>query len=119
MTLGERIKRLRMERGWSQTQLAQKLDVHPKQVSGWERGAHTPSTDVLIRIAEVLSVSLDYLAFENREAKRQVEIADLELLEKLQEIDKLPEEDKQTVKNVLDTFILKGRFQRLALPVEQ
>jgi len=118
MTLGERIKRLRMERGWSQTQLAQRLEVHPKQVSGWERGAHTPSTDVLIRIAETLGVSLDYLAFENREVKRHIDIADLELLEKLQEIDKLPDEDKETVKNVLDTFILKSRFQRLAVTAE-
>ena len=58
------------------------------------------------------------MAFEDRIATRHVEIADLELLEKLQEIDKLPEEDKQTVKNVLDTFILKSRFQRLALPAE-
>jgi transcriptional regulator with XRE-family HTH domain len=118
MTLGERIKRLRMERGWSQTQLARRLEVHPKQVSGWERSAHVPSTDVLIRIAEVLGVSLDYLAFENRAANRHVDIADLELLQKLQEIDKLSEEDRETVKAVLDTFILKSRFQRLAVATE-
>ncbi len=65
-----------------------------------------------------LGVSLDYLAFENREANRHIDIADLELLEKLQEIDKLPDEDKETVKNVLDTFILKRRFQRLAIAAE-
>ena len=118
MTLGERIKRLRMERGWSQTQLARKLDVHPKQVSGWERGAHTPTTDALIRVAEALGVSLDYLAFENREATRHADIADLELLEKLEAIDKLSDEDKQTVKAILDTFILKSRFQRLAVAAE-
>jgi transcriptional regulator with XRE-family HTH domain len=118
MTLGERIKRLRMERGWSQTQLALKLDVHPKQVSGWERGAHTPSTDVLVKIAEVLGVSLDYLAFEKREASRRVDIADVELLGKLEELDKLPDADKATVKAVIDSFILKSRFQRLATAAE-
>lgn len=114
MSLGERVKRLRMERGWSQAQLAQRLDVHPKQVSGWERGAHVPSTEVLIRIADVLGVSLDYLAFENRATNRHLDIADLELLQKLQEVDKLSEGDRQTVKAVLDTFILKSRFQELA-----
>lgn len=114
MTLGERIKRLRMERGWSQAQFALKLEVHAKQVSGWERNAHTPSTDVLIKMAEALGVSLDYLAFEDRDASRRVDIADVELLEKLEAIDKLSDSDKQTVKAVLDTFIMKSRFQRLA-----
>lgn len=113
MTLGQRIKRLRQEKGWSQVQLAKKLNVHQKQISGYERAVHVPSTEILIRIAELFNVSLDYLAFDNREDVRQVRIADRELLERLQEIDRLADEDKATVKAVLDTFILKSRFQRL------
>lgn len=114
MTLGERIRRLRQERGWSQGQLAQKLMVHQKQISGYERSVHLPSTDLLIRIAEVFNVSLDYLAFDNREDVHRVQIGDRELLQKLEELDKFPEQDKATIKAVLDTFILKNRFQKLA-----
>jgi transcriptional regulator with XRE-family HTH domain len=115
MTLGERLKKLRLDRGWSQTQLGQKLGVHQKQVSGYERGAHTPSTDVLIRAASLFDISLDYLAFEDRPSTPAAgQIADRELLEKLTLIDQLPEQDKTTVKAVLDSFILKHRFQRLA-----
>ena len=114
MTIGSRIKRLRQERGWSQAQFAKKLEVHPKQVSGYERGAHIPSTDVMIRMAEVLGVSLDFLVFDNRSDTRQVNISDIELIELLEKIDQLSDKDKQTVKAVLDTFILKNRFQRLA-----
>jgi len=113
MSLGDRIRRLRMERGWSQTQFAQKLDVHQKQISGYERGVHVPSTEVLLRMARLFEVSLDYLAFDDREDFRGVDIADLELLNKLQAIDKLSEDDKATVKAVLDTFILKSKFQEL------
>jgi transcriptional regulator with XRE-family HTH domain len=113
MTLGERIKRLRQERGWSQAQFARKVEVHQKQVSGYERDVHAPSTDMLIRIARTLGVSLDYLAFEDRPDSHRVQIADLELLEKLEGIDKLSADDKRTVKAVLDTFILKSRFQQL------
>jgi len=40
--------------------------------------------------------------------------ADRELVEKLAAIARLSERDKETVKAVLDTFILKNRFQRLA-----
>ncbi len=102
-----------MERGWSQTQFAKKLEVHQKQISGYERGVHVPSTEILLRIARLFEVSLDYLAFDDREDFRGVDIADLELLQKLQVIDKLPDEDKATVKAVLDTFILKSKFQEL------
>jgi transcriptional regulator with XRE-family HTH domain len=118
MTLGERIKRLRQERGWSQSQLAQKLKVHQKQISGYERGVHLPSTELLIKVAELFNVSLDYLAFDNREDVRRVHIADRDLLQKLEELDKFSEQDKATIKAVLDTFILKNRFQKLAAPAE-
>jgi transcriptional regulator with XRE-family HTH domain len=114
MTLGERIKRLRQERNWSQAQLAQRLNVHQKQVSGYERSVHVPSVEVLIRLAELLDVSLDYLAFENREDTRNAsQIADRDLLNKMEAVDKLPEADKATIKAVLDSFILKSRFQQL------
>ncbi|MGO9373073.1 MAG: helix-turn-helix domain-containing protein [Syntrophobacteraceae bacterium] len=118
MTFGERMKRLRQERGWSQGQLAQQLKVHQKQISGYERGVHLPSTDLLIRIAALYNVSLDYLAFDNREDVRQVRIADRDLLQKLEELDKFSEQDKSTIKAVLDTFILKNRFQKLASATE-
>lgn len=115
MTLGERIKRLRQERNWSQAQLAQRLDIHQKQVSGYERNVHVPSVEVLIRLAELLDVSLDYLAFDDREEARNTsQIADLDLLRKMEAVDKLPEADKITIKAVLDSFILKSRFQQLA-----
>jgi len=114
MTLGERIKRLRQERNWSQTQFAQKLKVHQKQISGYERDVHVPSTELLIRMADLFNVSLDYLAFENREDLQQVQIADRDLLQKLEAIDRLTDADRTTVKAVLDTFILKNRFQQLA-----
>ena len=115
MTLGERIKRLRQERNWSQAQLAQRLDIHQKQVSGYKRNVHVPSVEVLIRLAELLDVSLDYLAFDDREEARNTsQIADLDLLRKMEAVDKLPEADKITIKAVLDSFILKSRFQQLA-----
>lgn len=115
LTLGERIKRLRQEQGLSQAQFAMRLSIHQKQVSGYERNVHMPSVEVLIRMAQVLDVSLDYLAFENREDTREaVQIADRDLLQKMAAVDKLPEADKAAIKAVMDCFILKSRFQQLA-----
>lgn len=115
-TLGERLRRLRAERGWSQAQLAHRLDIHQKQISGYERGVHVPQTDLLIRIAEIFGVSLDYLAFADRPDADVAGIADRELLEKLQALDQLPDADRAVVKSVLDTYITKHRIQQLTGP---
>lgn len=113
------IKRLRQERNWLQAQLAQRLNVHQKQVSGYKRNVHVPSMEALIHLAELLDVSLDYLAFEDREDSRSAsQIAARDLLSKMEEVDKLPEVDKATIKAALDSFILKSRFQRLAHAVD-
>ena len=112
--LGERLKRVRQEKGWSQAQLAKRLGIHQKQISGYERGVHVPQTELLIRIADLFDVSLDFLAFDDRDDVRRVHIADRQLLELFEQIDKLSDKDKATVKAVLDTFVLKNRFQQLA-----
>lgn len=90
-----------------------KLGIHQKQVSGYERGVHVPQTELLIRIAETFGVSLDYLAFADRDDTNLSGIADRELLEKLQALDQLPDTDRAIVKSVLDTYITKHRIQQL------
>jgi len=114
MTIANRIKRLRQERGWSQAQLGQRLGVHQKQISGYERGVHVPSADMLAKISEVFDVSLDYLILGGQTGGRRLEVGDRELLRQMEEIDKLPEEEKSAIKTVLETFILKHRFQQVA-----
>ena len=43
---------------------------------------------------------------------RRVQITNGDLLQKLEELDKFSEQDKATIKAVLDTFILNNRFQK-------
>lgn len=57
--IGKNIKRLRRGRGYSQEQLARKLNVTQGAVSHWEQGANTPDTAQLLALARVFDVSLD------------------------------------------------------------
>ena len=57
MTISERIRLLRQERKWTQAELAERLGIHQKQVSAYERGVNLPSTDILIKLAEVFDVA--------------------------------------------------------------
>jgi transcriptional regulator with XRE-family HTH domain len=62
MTLGEKVQALRLERGWSQRELARRSMVRQALLSELERGKKRDTTGrVLRRLALVLHVSMDYL----------------------------------------------------------
>ncbi len=55
------ITALRTAKGWTQAELAEKLHYSDKAVSKWERGESVPEIGTLLSIADLFSVSLDYL----------------------------------------------------------
>ena len=59
--LNENLKTLRKQRGLSQQELAVRLHVVRQTVSKWEKGLSVPDADTLIRIAEILEVSVETL----------------------------------------------------------
>lgn len=59
--LHEQIKALRKAKGMSQEELAVQLHVVRQTVSKWENGLSVPDADVVLRIAEVLGVSVSQL----------------------------------------------------------
>ncbi len=58
---GERIKRLRLEKGLKQEQVAVLLQVNRKAVSHYENNMREPSFGILVQLAEIYKVSTDYL----------------------------------------------------------
>ena len=56
-----RIRELRKGKKLTQTDLAKCLNTTTSNVSGWECGKWQPDNDTLIRLAEILGVSVDYL----------------------------------------------------------
>ena len=57
----EQMKELRGETGISRIQLAEKLNVSVRLISYWENGQRECDFDMLIKIADLFSVSVDYL----------------------------------------------------------
>ena len=57
----EQLNALRIENDLSRSQLAEKLNVSVRLISYWENGQRECDFDTLIRIAEIFSVSVDYL----------------------------------------------------------
>lgn len=66
--LGYRIKEIRTQRGMAQNELAKRINKSKSAVCGYESDAQVPPLEVLVSIASVLNVSLDYLVgFETEE----------------------------------------------------
>jgi transcriptional regulator with XRE-family HTH domain len=59
--IGERLRRLREERGWTQAELARKVDASQPTIAGIESGSQLPGTGLLGRLADLFRIDLDYL----------------------------------------------------------
>lgn len=57
--LGEKLKKLREGRGWTQADLAKRLNKAVSTVSGYESDAHAIPLDVLASISSLFSISTD------------------------------------------------------------
>ena len=57
----ERVRELRAEIGMSRAELAKKVNVSERLISYWENGKRECDFDMLLRLAELFSVSVDYL----------------------------------------------------------
>lgn len=99
MTLGQQISNLRKKKGISQADLGKRVETSGDIIGRYERDEVKPSIEVVIRMADALEVSLDYLV-----GKTDLEL-DSSTLNRIQEVTKLPEQEKQQVFMVLDALI--------------
>lgn len=67
MILGEKIMELRKKNGWSQEELAGRLNVSRQSVSKWESSMSVPDLDKILQLSEIFEVSTDYLLKDDKE----------------------------------------------------
>ena len=67
MILAEKIMKLRKQNGWSQEDLAARLNVSRQSVSKWESMASIPDLDKIVKLSQIFGVSTDYLLKDDME----------------------------------------------------
>lgn len=72
MVFGEKLKEEREKRGWSQTELAEKIYVSRQSVSKWETGKNYPSIEVIIELSDLFEVTIDELLRSDEELTEKV-----------------------------------------------
>lgn len=109
-TLGHRIARLRREKGMTQTELAERLQVSQPVVSDYENDVIRLPADVVVQIAEILAASTDELLGMKTPATRSAStnsIKNRRLYRRMQEIEKLPRRDQEALLRTIEAFISK------------
>lgn len=111
LSLKQKIKSVRTERGLSQADLAKYIKVHPHHVSKYERGLSIPSADKLKLIAKALQVSADYLLFNDGEKKDNVEFTNPKLKDFFLAVNKMNKKDQETIMNLIEAIVIKNRVR--------
>jgi len=107
MNFGTIVADLRKEKGISQTDLASQLGIHKNVLGRYERNEVFPSIDIARKIADILEVSLDYLT-----GKEDVQI-DKTTSQRILEVSKFEEQDREHIFSVIDAFIAKRKIQSI------
>lgn len=110
MTIGEQIKKIRLAKGLSQKEVTMTAKLDKAQYSRIENGKTDPSISTVERIAKALGISLAEL-FVNTEEIKEIHSLDKSVMEKVSLIESLPNEEKQTIYNMLDAFIGKKKLK--------
>ncbi len=68
MDIAEKIIKLRKANGWSQEDLAEKLNVSRQAISRWENGTALPDAQNVLQISKLFNVTTDYLLHDDYES---------------------------------------------------
>ena len=69
-TFGQRLSRIRKEKGFTQNEIADKVGVTSQAVSKWENDLASPDIDILLKLSEIFDISVDELL--GKEIKKTV-----------------------------------------------
>jgi transcriptional regulator with XRE-family HTH domain len=106
-TIGQRLARLRKERGYTQIELAEKTRIPQTLITDYERDKIRLHPEMVIRFAQALEVTADELLGINASKDNNGNKPSLRLLRRVKRIEDLPPSQQKTLLKTIDTF-LKG-----------
>lgn len=104
-SLGQRLKRFRKARGFTQQQLCEKTGLVQGLLSDYERDRIRPYPEMLVRFAFVLGVSVDELLGFNRPEVEPPYLPSMRLLRRMKKMEELPAHEIKSLLQIIDAFI--------------
>jgi len=114
--MGVRIKTLRKAKHWPQKQLAGALGIRFEQLNKYESELNNPPVYMLVKLSEALDTTVDYLLTGAQIEDSQ--LANIRLFRRFQALERLGEEEQQTVMRVIDAMVAQHRVTSALTPVD-
>ena len=113
---GNNLADLRKVRNLTQIELANLLDVQPRLLGRWERGQGKPQFDYVVKLADVLEVSIDRLIRgSDDQAADQFEIRNRKLKELCKQVDQLKTDEQDVICRFLDMAVRHERLKEIVI----
>lgn len=100
LDIGSKIMKLRKDKKMSQSDLANAIGTSRVMIGNYERNENMPSIEIVLKIAKLYNVSVDFIVGEGLNASY-----DKEMIKRLEHIEKLPQDKKDTIFNYIDLVI--------------
>lgn len=111
MNIGEKIKKVREEKGLSQKEVAINLSMNPSQYSKIENGKVDPQFSSIEKIANALGVSIaDIVNSEN--VFSDIDSLNKSVVEKVQLIEQLDEKQKESIFSIIDMALYNLKLKK-------
>ncbi len=114
LLFAKRLKEARNTRGYTQNKLSELSDVHEKSIARYEAGTTAPTADNVVKLAQALEVSIDYLLLPYAQMQGIRKIKYPDLYERYFVIEELDEEERKAILTVLDSLIARQKMRDLS-----
>jgi transcriptional regulator with XRE-family HTH domain len=112
----ERLRQLRTARKLTQARVAELLGISPRVYTRWESGGATPLFGTVVKLADILGVTLDELA-GRKDISSQAHIRTPQLNRLCGKVDQLSDEDQRALLVVLDSLVKRSRVSQVMAEV--
>lgn len=104
-SIGDRIRKARLAKGLTQTQLGKRVGLSQGMVTYYEVRGVSPSPELLLKLARVLGVTVEDLVGQKPRTKPPAETPDsVQLWRRLNKIQMLPPQDRKSVLRMIDAL---------------
>jgi transcriptional regulator with XRE-family HTH domain len=106
-SFGKKLRECRENKNLSQSEVAKLLGTNHSIIGKYERDEVKPTIDVVKKLANILDTTVGYLLGETEESDL---FKDKKMLQRLQDITRLPEQERNSILLTLDHFIKASKI---------
>lgn len=117
MTLGKRLKQVRVEKGFSQAEVADFLNISRQSISRWKTDKAYPDLDNLVELSKYYEVSIDEILTETKVLQHEINQKTEQMNQNMEEIEKKQQKLNQLLSSDSDESWVLLLFTTLSIAI--